>query len=315
MAPVNNSSQPNSFNVNASVSGLAIVISFTALCSNIFMMIIIIRHRCFHKITFRLIFVTTITDIVTDLALTIYYTFSVGQILDFESGRWLCKVVIFTLSTSCAAWALMLCLVATTHYMLVFTPSLRRCALIKKYIVPIGQVTVAIVAVAISLPLLYYIDVYEDEVDFCDLPHVTLDITLYLLTHTVLLYCIPTTFLIIVYWKIIRYALKYTRIQPTRVNLSAWTDHRKKKLLKTFLFITIIDVIITIPYFATILCLSITQQSQRQIRDWNQAFFIFVYYSFATAAGISVINPILMLRFDPDLNAAVRELFRKFRNR
>ncbi|RDD36403.1 hypothetical protein TrispH2_011523 [Trichoplax sp. H2] len=219
---VNNSSNANDKNLNALVSSVTVLIAGMAFCINTFLLIIIFRHRYFNKRIYRLIFIATVSDIVANFSLNMYYTYSIGNIFNLLTGRWFCRIVTFTLSTSSAVWALILCLLAVSRYILISSPTVRCCSIIRNYVALIGQIAVAIIAVSISLPLLYFIDVYKDEPDFCDIPHVSFNISAYLIIHTSIIYIIPTTFLIAVYWKIIHYVIRYVR--PRQINLVGWTE-------------------------------------------------------------------------------------------
>ncbi|RDD36434.1 C-X-C chemokine receptor type 4 [Trichoplax sp. H2] len=302
-------SRTNNFNVNISLSYVAISTCLIGLGLNLFLLIVILKNEFAHRITYRLITISILSDILTVIMLMTNYTYNLLSTANIQSGRWLCRIIVFVISTSYAISILTLCLLAIGHYIKVAKVRVKVCNLSQQNVILISETVIIITAIAVSYPLLQFVNVYEQEPKFCDIPNITNKVSLYLVTHGVVFYILPSSLLILIYCRIVRYLKRY--IQPIEALLITWKDIRRRKLMKVFIVIIMSDVVITLPFFISTMAMAISQQSQRQIRQINSAYFALVFFSFTTTAATSVVNPVLFLWLDRDVNRASKAILTK----
>ena len=299
----------SNFDINVSLSFGTIFVCLLGLCLNIFLLIVISKSGFGRRITYRLITIATIADIITDIMLTANYTLNVIRDFEAETGRWLCRIIIFTISMSYAISIFNLCLLAIGHYLRVTRITLHCFRFCKGYYIIICEILIFLMAFSISFPMFTFIDVYRQEPKFCDIPYIDQKISIYLTAYSTILYFIPSLLLMLIYFKIVRYVGRY--IQPIDVASVSRKENRRRKLMKVLTIITVSDVIITLPFFIAIMIIAISKLSQRQIRQLNSTYFALLFFSFTTTAAISIVNPILLLWLDRDVNTASKAIITK----
>lgn len=308
---MNNSTPPikSNFDINLSLSFGTIFVCLLGFCLNIFLLLVILKSGFIRRTTYRLITIATLSDTVTDIMLTANYTLNIIHDFKVETGKWLCRIIIFTISMSYAVSILTLCLLAIGHYVRVTRINLHCFRLCKDFFIVICEILIFLMAFFMSCPMFVFVNVYRQEPKFCDIPQINQNISIYLTTYSIILYVIPSLLLISIYWKIVRYVGRY--IQPLDIASIGRKENRRRKLMKVLTIITISDVIITLPFFAAIMIIAISGQSQRQIRQFNSTYFALVFFSFTTTAAISIVNPILLLWLDRDVNTASKAIITK----
>ncbi|RDD42309.1 hypothetical protein TrispH2_005903 [Trichoplax sp. H2] len=175
------------------------------------------------------------------------------------------------------------------------------------------MVTLALIlSIILSIPTIFYNDVYPDDTVVCDMVHINSSAIASLIANIIIIYFLPTIILLFMYGSIFKHQHNYVRPGNisvlTRINL-----HEKKKKFNQVLIATAGSyLLITWPYFATGIAMAITKKSLRQMGDENLVYYVLSFVSYSTTVGISVINPFLYLKFDYNIKKKSRYYLRKY---
>ncbi|RDD36433.1 Neuropeptide Y receptor type 1 [Trichoplax sp. H2] len=291
---------------------ITMCISISGLILNVFLCFVIFSNHFFRRTTYRLIAVTVISDAITNFMLTINYAFSLLNTHNVVFSRYLCKIVMFIMSTSYAVSIFTLCLIAVGNYIIIKKPLGVFPAFFKPHRTVMLSMASVVIAICISIPLLCIVDVYDDLPIFCDFVHVAnyaSNYTVFLIAHAVVLYVIPSILLIVTYGKIIFQMMRFN--QPISSSYQQFKDRKRRKLIKVLSAVTMLDVIITWPCFASTISMAISRYSQRQLGEINATFGILVILSLTTTIAISIINPISFLALDAEIQKGSKYTLKK----
>ena len=241
--------------------------------------------------------------------LVINYAYNFTKTTDVVTSRWICKCIFFTVCASYTISSITWCLIAYSHYLKVSKPYYQCCGISKNHAMMTCELIAVIISCIIAAPYFQFANVYIDEPKFCDIPFISNEVSIFLIIQTILLYFAPSAFLVFIYHKIIRFISKY--IQPQISLLNKRKVAQTKRLMKTIIMIMAFNVLLTWPYFATMLGTAITQKSHREIRKMNFTYYILVFYSIITTAAITIVNPMLLFTLDQQINAAIKRILQK----
>ncbi|RDD37843.1 5-hydroxytryptamine receptor 7 [Trichoplax sp. H2] len=196
-----------------------------------------------------------------------------------------------------------LCLIAIDRYLVITKPTTRLYHSIQQHFILIGQIIVWILALSTALPIFDVVGVYENGTKLCDFPIITSKVSTFLYLVTTILYILPTTIMVFLYRKIINFTKKY--IRPANFNHEQEIDHIvRRKFVKMLITVTSCYILMSWPFFATLVGIAITRVPIQYLRKVNQVYFLLAYFSFSITVAISIINPILYLKFDVHIRRA-----------
>ena len=148
------------------------------------------------------------------------------------------------------------------------------------------------------MPMLFYTSAYSHSPIFCDFPNITQAIAIYEVMFTFIMYLIPVSIIVIVYWKLAHF--QKNRIRPGYI--TSYQDDRqvirKKRFTKVLTSITFSIIFIIWPHFATILATAITHQSAYQLTSQSPILSVLIYFAAILTFSIFFLNPIILLTFD-----------------
>ena len=276
----------------------AIPIFTIGVIANSTLLYLIASDGYFHKMTYRLIRISVISDLISLISSTIIFA-CMASITRYDINSWLCKVLL-TITYSCYGISMTtLCMISVDRYMVIVKPiSSRNHHRRNRLIIYIGQVIGTVISVSISLPTLSYSNVHINEVQLCDVPKMTSSITAYIACYIFILYVTPIVIIVINYAKIIRYQFNY--IRPGYQDCQEYCNDqlKKKKFIRILIIITSIYLLTTWPFFCVMAGLAITGKSFLQIRAIGIGYYLIAYCSFISTFAISVINPFIYFQFD-----------------
>ncbi|RDD37845.1 Neuropeptide Y receptor type 2 [Trichoplax sp. H2] len=311
-----------SFNTNLSGnSNIAIIVSPLAmilipmtilgLVLNLFLAVVLSLDKCFNNRIYRLIRISLISDIISNLTLTINYFFTLTMNTNYRLAKLLCQIIFYTTTSSYGVSIMTLCLIATDRYLVITKPTTRLHLSTQQHFILIGQIFVWIISLTTAVPIINLIDVYQNGANFCDFPIITPAVSIFLYLLTTTLYILPTIIIVFMYRKIILFTRKY--IRPINFNHEQEHDHiARRKFVKMLITVTSCYVLMSWPFFATLLGIATTRVPMQRLWSVNQIYFLLAYFSFSVTIAITIINPILYLKFDLRIRKASILLLKGF---
>ncbi|RDD43184.1 Apelin receptor [Trichoplax sp. H2] len=294
----------------AAVVGIPI---FTfGLIINLFILYLFLFDKHFQKTTYKLMCISVISDIISTMASLAGYIQIVIRNLDYDGGTFMCRMVLFFLFSSFGVSMMNLCLIGIDRYFIIVKPLSSFYRNYKIYVLVLGEIAIWISAVATNAPIFDYVAVHHSDNLLCDIPNITTSVSVYLIADATVLFIIPTILMIIIYSRIISFQKSYQRPgESIRKQLIA-EQIKKKRFMKMLTWISVSYVMISWPYFATILGMAVTRQSTLMIRDSNIVYFLFSFFSVTITTSIVILNPFIYLKFDLSVRNRSLVLIRKF---
>ncbi|EDV25073.1 uncharacterized protein TRIADDRAFT_56622 [Trichoplax adhaerens] len=178
----------------------------------------------------------------------------------------------------------------------------------------LAEMIICCVAILVAIPSLFIATVYPSDVKLCDIPSVTQLVAFYFVTAAVVFYFIPGIVLIVCYSRIIIYMRGH--VQPGESFREQLQQLRlqKKKYTKAFITIASVSSLVTWPFWVSSIALAISQKSLLDVKKTSDILYALIFVSFATTTAISVVNPLLYLRFDGNIREKSGAILRKFRS-
>ncbi|RDD36835.1 Somatostatin receptor type 4 [Trichoplax sp. H2] len=294
--------------INSYAYAAAVPASIIGLIANTLMMFILMRYKIFHKTTYFLLRISVASDIISNTTTAISYLIVTAIHVTYPLGVILCRIAVFVILSSYGISIMTLCIIAIDRYFAIVKPLssfYRR----NKFLLIGGLLTVGcLLTFSITIPALFFVDVYHDDTKFCDFRNVTPLISFYFTMSTFNLYIIPAVTLATSYGNIIVYMRNYVRPgEDTNFN-RAVEDQKRKKFIKALSLIASSYLLISWPFFATSLGMAITGSSLREIRRVGVVYYLLAFFSFSTTTAISIINPFLYLKFDHAIQLKAKSL-------
>ncbi|RDD42313.1 Substance-K receptor [Trichoplax sp. H2] len=286
-------------------------LSAIGLLANLFMLMVLSNRFHFSKTTYNLIRVSVISDSISCFTSAACYILMVVYRLDVNDGRIVCRTIIFTTMTSYGISMMTLAIIAIDRYFAVVRPFLSVYHSKKSRIILFSEIQVWIISAAVCVPLLFYVNVYPDDPIFCDFPEVTLNKSIYLFVFTLILYFIPSTAIIITYWRIIMHQRQSIRPGYISDERRYRDETKKKKFIGVLTSIASSYLLTTWPFFVAILSMAIKQVSGRNLVKNNLMLFLLLFYSMTVTLSITIMSPFLYIKFDKNIRAESIRIFKR----
>ncbi|RDD42324.1 5-hydroxytryptamine receptor 5B [Trichoplax sp. H2] len=297
--------------INSYASIAAIPLFAVGFLTNLFIFYVMIKFAYFHKITYNLIRVSVVSDIIITLIASFGYLLFIAVDFKYETGRLLCRILVYIVLVSYGTSILTLCLISVDRYFVTVKSSIRYYQTHRTKIVLIGQIMIVTIAMSVCAPILILMDTYPDQPKFCDFIKVNTATSIYFILSTVWLFIIPSSILAYTYWKIIDYLKNHVRPGKVTIEKKQEEEFKKSKQVKVLVYFTTSLLLLTWPYFATSLGIAFTQKSLRKLFHENCSYYFLAFLSYDITTGISVINPYLYLKFDTNIRNKSYDLIRK----
>ncbi|EDV18912.1 uncharacterized protein TRIADDRAFT_62627 [Trichoplax adhaerens] len=289
----------------------AIPVLTVGILANIFVLYVITKDSYFYKVTYYLIRVTIISDIISTFTAVLGFTFITAFDNSYIVGGYLCRIFFYIVVTSYTVSVFTLCMISVDRYFAIIKPHSQLYRKHKNRFLVIAQIVSVIIAIGINLPAAWFNNVYPDDTELCDYANVNQQQSVYLISMAIVLYLIPSGILIFCYGSIVNHQIHYVR--PGNITNANREDDqlRKKKFIKALIIITASFLLSTWPFFATGIGMAITGKSMRQIGKIHIILYILAFASFSSTVGIAVINPFLYLQFDQNVRKKSLKILRK----
>ena len=291
-----------------SVLGLSIFIS--GFIMNIIMIYLFISDKFFNQIIYRLMLVSAVSDIITTSSLIILYIQNYLPHVDYAQGSALCK---FNFSISIVSYQISiynLCLIAIDRYCIIIHPHLQSYKNYKYQIITVSEIINWLLSIASCIPLFLMFGSHPQEPKLCDIPHVDLSVSIYLIIMTIYSFVMPSTFIALIYYRLIRYQNNYIRPGLATDEEETLQRTKNRKITRKLLNITIGYILSTWPAFISIMIIAIKQQSILQIRNESIVLFIVQFLSIIGSNSITITVPLLYLKYDENIRARAWKLLR-----
>lgn len=286
---------------------VTIPLSSAAFLSNLLLIVLFIKDKFFHTASYSLMLACIISDTISNFAIITNYVYLLGNNFDHGDGIILCKFVSLCLLVSYAISILNLSLIAITRYYAVVRPYTVFYRRHKSKIIIIAEIMIWVTSLSIAIPSIIYSETYHQDAVLCGYIHINTSISVYLINLVIILYFLPSIIIGLSYWAIIKHQMHYNRpgrIMNCRQSLER---ERKRKFIRMLISITIPYLVLTWPYFATLLGLAITHHSLLNLLNENSiALFVLAFLSLSITSSISIINPIFLFKFCQKIRSKTR---------
>lgn len=295
------------YSVNA-----AIPLTVTGLLVNLLMLYVFIMDKFFHRRIYLLMLISTISDASSTIASIVGYSVLADKNLNVQTGSIICKFFLFVISTSYGISMMSLSLIAMDRYFAIVRPFFRFYAIYKNQIIVLTEIFIWILSISVCAPMLAVITSYSEEnYIICDFSSMTPSMTVYLVIFVLILYIVPSAFIGIFYWRIIKHQKNYIKPGQTMHKLRE-QQMKRRKLIRMLISIAFTYILITWPVFASIFGFAVTQTSLQQLRDKNLVLFFLAFFSVSLSASITVINPFIYIKFDDNIRSKLRHFWYRF---
>ncbi|RDD42517.1 Neuropeptide Y receptor type 2 [Trichoplax sp. H2] len=276
----------------------AIPVFIIGIIANIILFYLIACGKYFHKVTYQLISIAVISDLISLTTSIIVFAIYATNNVEYSLGSILCKLLLFITYCCYGVSMTTLCMISIDRYFAVTKPlsSLRYRQ--KRRTIYFGQTIGCLLAIGVSVPVLIYNNVHFDETQFCDLPNIKRSVSTYLLCNVCIFYILPLAIIMVNYIKIIRF--QYSYVRPGEPNYQGYDEYqrKRKKFIRILIIITSIYFFLTWPFFAVIAGIAISSKSIKEIREMGCGYYLILYASYLSTFAINIINPFIYFRFD-----------------
>lgn len=295
-----------------------IIPSLTAFCLNGAIFYSIIRSRNLSKLpTYHLIANMAGSDLATGITFSIL-PFVSSFPLPFCIADVICRALSYVIGMSYMASILTLVAISFDRYLSILKPLLlasrpKKLMIFKRIIISIW-----IISILISLPLIYLTGTISGSTNSCAIIQRGNLNAIYFLLVTVTLYIVPLVAITVSYTKIYRYLIAKARTcradakDPTKVTTATTSflnNAKRKALVKTLIIITAIFAVMTWPFFAMASGMAITGIDIRDLEKTSLFLFLLCAVAASSTVMTSVVNPVLLICFDKNIGARVSRLY------
>lgn len=173
------------------VSIIAIIISFIGLLAKVFLLYILMSDTYFHKTTYHLTRIHVFSDIISASASIGGHFQIVGNTLNHNGGKLMCKYSIFFLYTSYGILIMTLCLIGIDRYYAIVRPYFHFYRTYKLRILIVSEVIVWLVSISVNIPILFRAGTYKNYPLVCDFAPFNQSVRILIVISISVLYIIP----------------------------------------------------------------------------------------------------------------------------
>ncbi|RDD41373.1 Neuropeptide CCHamide-1 receptor [Trichoplax sp. H2] len=289
----------NFFDTIYKYAGVVVVLIFVfGALLNLFILYIFLSDRGFQKTTYKLFLVSVISDIMSTATSMIGYSQIIDQRTDYYGGKMVCSIGLYFLYSSYGISALNLCIIGLDRYFAIVKPFSSFYRSHKKSVIILGESLVWLVSMTLNLPFLMIITAHHNDTMLCDFQDLNTTTRAYLVLFSVVFYVIPTISIAIIYSKIIAFQQSYVRPGEFLGYQRRIERTMRRRFIRMLCKITSCYILLAWPNFATLIGIAITGHTIIMIRQESTIAFFFLFFSITTTTSISILNPIIYLKYD-----------------
>lgn len=286
------------------VNIFASIYSSIGLLANLLLLYIIIADKFFRKKIYILLLICSLMNLMlTIVPLFFSGVFSFNNLSLSTIVAW-CRILLCSVYTCYGITIMNLSLIAIYRYFSVVRPFSNIYLKYKKRFLITSEIIIWIISIAVSTCASLYIRLDAESIALCDYTNITLSVTIYLICFVVIYYLLPSSIIIILYWRII--INQRNRVRPGQPSRDQVDIQKKYKLIKSLVSISACYILLTWPMFMVLFAMAITQKSLTQIQQENSAYFWLSLFSMSTCENVAVINPFLYFIFDQNIRHRVK---------
>lgn len=294
--------------VKINISVFAISISSLGMMANLALMYIFLVDSFFRKITYNLMLISCLTDIISNITTIMSYIVMRNSGFKRSDVNALCRLFTYIIYTSYSISIMNLSLIALYRYISIVRPFSNLHPVYKKKFIIASEIFIWIACLGLGIPNMLYLQGEIYDIIFCDYSYINSSVSTYLIFFVVIQYVLPSTLIAISYWRIIVYQRNHVRpgqpsIQDKRQAI------KRDKLVKSLSIISVCYILTTWPYFALVLGIAITQKKYIELLKENQTNYWLSWLSISTTALVAIINPFLCLKFDENIQRSFKIRF------
>lgn len=234
--------------------------------------------------------------------------------ISISAVRILCRIFTCLIYIFYGITIMNLSLIAIYRYFAIVKPLSSIYLTCKKQFLVTSEIIVWFISIAVSMPAIFYIGVDPKSHSFCDYANITISVTIYLICFVIIYYVIPSSVIIILYWRIVVH--QRNRVRPGQPSIHDQVDIQKKyKLIKSLISISACYILLTWPLFTVLFAMAITQKSLTQIQRENHTHVWLSLFSMSSSENIAVINPFLYYLFDQNIRSRMKYQLKKLLKR
>lgn len=296
---------------NSGLDIFSTIYSSVGVLGNLIVLCIIIADKFFRKKVYYLLLICCIMNLLLSLQI-IYVSISFSdKNISLSVIITLCRIFLFLMYACYGITIMNLSLIAVYRYFSIVNPFSHFYQTYKNQFLITSEIIILIISIAISMPVTFYIEVDAKSEGYCDYANITVSVTIYLICFSVIYFIVPSSIIIILYWRIIVH--QRNRIRPGQPSIHDQIDIKKKyKLVKSLISISACYIFLTWPIFTVLFAMAVTQKSLAQIQKENSVLFGLSLFSMTTCENIAVINPFLYFIFDQNIRHRLKYRFKKF---
>lgn len=232
----------------------------------------------------------------------------------------ICRVLSLVTGMSYMASVLSLIAISVDRYLSIIKPLLLASRSKKLRIFKCAIVVIWIVSITASLPFIYLTGALPGSTNSCALIHRGVISLLFYLLITVILYVIPIVIMSILYYKIYQFLLEKTKEVPSLEGKEGHSKKfldtaKRKSLIRTLVIVTGVFALMTWPFFAMILGMSITGITIDELEKTSLFLFILCTISVSFTVFTPVVNPMLLIKYDKNIRTRTTVLYRRLKRR
>lgn len=297
-------------------ASIASLVIFTfGLMINLFLLYLLLFDNYFQNISYKLISVSVVSDIISTIASLSAYIEILRRNLDYNGSVMMCRTTFFFGLTSFTFSIMNLCVIGMDRYFAIvrsLSPFYRQ---YKRYIFISSELLVCLIAVSVNIPIFKYFGASPNDTMLCDVPLIadSKSTGAYLIAYVIISFIIPESVILTIYGRIIAFQKSY--IRPGKFTKSQLLQQKikNKRFIKTMVWISTSYILISWPFCASILGLAVTRKSIFMVRQTNIIEFLFLLASATITVSISILNPFIYFKFDSNIRRRSLLLLRQLR--
>ncbi|RDD36039.1 5-hydroxytryptamine receptor 1F [Trichoplax sp. H2] len=232
----------------------------------------------------------------------------------------ICRILSLVTGISFMASVLSLTSISIDRYLSILKPMLLASRTKKLKMFKIVIVFIWLLSITASLPFIYLTGALPGPTNSCALMHRGRIGLIFYLLITIILYIVPLAIMSILYFKIYQFLLQRYKEEsskePGEVKTKTFLDNAKRKsLIRTLIIVTVVFALMTWPFFAMTLGMSITGIGIDDLE--RESLFLFILCTFAVSFTVCtpVVNPLLLIKYDKNIRSRSSILYNRIRRR
>lgn len=298
------------------VSIISSVLSCFGLVFNSILLYIFITDGRFRLTSYSLLCVCITSDFISNVFSFISNSLFLSSKLPQPVATLICQLFGFVMYTSYGISIMNLCLISIDRYFTLVKPHARFYRVNKNRVLIISQIMIFCISIATAIPVIFFLTARSSDHLLCDFVQHNFSVSIYLILMIMILYLLPSLLLLIVYGRIIAFFRSYIRpgeslTGKNRIGINK-TSGCTYNITKTFIAISLSYTLVTLPFFILLFALAVAQKSTSQLLKESEIMFWLAMIASSCVINITVINPILYLKFDNNIRKSLIIKYHRF---